>query len=103
MNDSTPKMFTCKDTDLGPAGSITSTVMFGNRAVGRCIHDFRGDDTFLIPDVDAETEGEDSPSLAAGTKFFAKYKAFADEGEAYDYVKSNFARVAYLFKYGDFD
>lgn len=96
-------MFTYKDKELGLAGSIHSTVMFGNRAVGRCIHDFRGDDTFLIPDVDAETEGEGSPSLAAGTKFFAKYRAFADEGEAYDYVKSNFAQVTYLFEYGDFD
>lgn len=96
-------MFTYEDVELGLAGSIHSTIMFGNRAVGRRIHDFRGDDTFLIPDVDAETEGEGSPSLAAGAKFFAKYRAFTDEDEAYEYVKSNFAQVAYLFKYGDFD
>lgn len=96
-------MFTYINDEPIEAGAISSTIMFGNRTVGRCIHDFRGNDTYYIPDVDAKLEGEGSESLAKGCLFFAKYKAFVDEGEAYKYVQDNFSQVAYLMQFGDFD
>lgn len=96
-------MFTYIDKEPIEAGAVSSTIMFGNRAVGRRVHDFRGDDTYYIPDVDAKLEGEGSESLAKGCLFFTKYKTFVDEEEAYEYVKDNFRQVTYLMKFGDFD
>ena len=58
---------------------------------------------YIIPDIEYGIVEGNSKALIEGKNGWIEFKVFDDYEAAFHYVSQNLERIAYLWKYGDFD